>query len=254
MHGDHVSLAKKPELLAAGARRVARLADEESLTAQCVAAKISDTREALSSAVKACDDLAAQEFSASAAAFKTSKSGSKSKEGKSSSSSSSSSRKENDTLPPYLRQHRTHLAERLQAVESAQQEWLAKAEAQVRELCAHDGGDLKALRAAEDDLAVDSIGIGRRNGDNSGNENGSGSFNNNSSISTDKGNYSITLHGDLLTLRGRRDLIDLVHKRLGRLIQEDNLAQKLEDATERWVVVWVYASESEEGSGLLRCP
>jgi len=229
MHGDHVSLAKKPELLAAGARRVAHLAEEESLAAQCVAAKISDTREALASAVKACDSLAAQAPSPTAAASpKTSKKGSRKE---------ASEVSRCDSLSPYLRQHRIYLAERLQAVEQAQQEWLSKREAQVRELCACGGGDLSAVRAAEDDLAVDSLGLGNDNGG-AGNGNGSGSFNHNKSsrVKNDKGSYSTLLHGDFLTLRGRRDLIDLVHKRLARLVQEDSLAQKLEDATERCVL------------------
>lgn len=154
MHGDAVSLAKQPDLLAAAARRVARLLEEDALATLCAAAVASDARASLVAARAACDALATQEGEGPFPGPGSS--------GQGSSGSSGSQGQALPGLPAYLRAHQTSLAQRLRAVEALQAAWLADAEAAVRALCGINsggGGDLAAVLAAEQTLTA-GAGVG----------------------------------------------------------------------------------------------
>lgn len=154
MHGDAVSLAKQPDLLAAAARRVARLLEEDALATLCAAAVASDARASLVAARAACDALATQEGEGPFPGPGSS--------GQGSSGSQESQGQALPGLPAYLHAHQTSLAQRLRAVEALQAAWLADAEAAVRALCGINsggGGDLAAVLAAEQTLTA-GAGVG----------------------------------------------------------------------------------------------
>lgn len=185
MHGDVISLAKKPDLLAFGTRRVERLAEEKALMAVCVDAVVSDTREALEAAAAACEVLAnkagegpltpswlsslssspqkglmgqkAQRDGGSPAKDGSSSKDAK-KEGdevKEASASSASSEGSIPGLPPHLQDQQARVSARLEVVRADQQAWTDEAEAGLKRLCdAESGGDLDAILAAEESLLV----------------------------------------------------------------------------------------------------
>jgi len=181
MHGDVISLAKKPDLLACGTRRVARLAEEKALTAVCVDAVVSDTRVALEAAAAACEVLANRvgegpltppsslsSLSSSSSSpqkgllKQKAKNGSSSKdahkgEGEKEKEASSSASSEGSIpgLPPHLQEQQARVLKRLEVVRADQQAWTNEAEAGLKQLCdAESGGDLDAILAAEESLLV----------------------------------------------------------------------------------------------------
>ena len=189
MHGDVISLAKKPDLLAVGTRRVERLSEEKALMAVCVDAVVSDTRVALEAAAAACEVLAnkvgegplssllsslspqkgllgqkAQKEGGSPTKDESRSRGAKAeneggtdKEGaKGEASSSSSSEASIPGLPPHLLEQQARVTKRLETVRADQQAWTDEAEAGIKQLCDAEGGggDLDAILAAEESLLV----------------------------------------------------------------------------------------------------
>jgi len=193
MHGDVISLAKKPDLLAVGTRRVERLSEEKALMAVCVDAVVSDTRVALEAAAAACEVLANKEGEGPLTASsllsslspqkgllgqkaqkevgsptkdesrsrgaKAENEGGTDKEGakgEASSSSSSSSEASIPGLPPHLLEQQARVTKRLETVRADQQAWTDEAEAGIKQLCDAEGGggDLDAVLAAEESLLV----------------------------------------------------------------------------------------------------
>ena len=190
MHGDVISLAKKPDLLAVGTRRVERLSEEKALMAVCVDAVVSDTRVALEAAAAACEVLAnkvgegplssllsslspqkgllgqksqkeggspSKDESRSRGA-KAENEGGTDKEGAKDDTSSSSSSSEASIpgLPPHLLEQQARVTKRLETVRADQQAWTDEAEAGIKQLCDAEGGggDLDAILAAEESLLV----------------------------------------------------------------------------------------------------
>ena len=190
MHGDVISLAKKPDLLAVGTRRVERLSEEKALMAVCVDAVVSDTRVALEAAAAACEVLAnkvgegplssllsslspqkgllgqkAQKEGGSPTKDESRSRGAKAeneggtdKEGAKGEASSSSSSSEASIpgLPPHLLEQQARVTKRLETVRADQQAWTDEAEAGIKQLCDAEGGggDLDAVLAAEESLLV----------------------------------------------------------------------------------------------------
>ena len=190
MHGDVISLAKKPDLLAVGTRRVERLSEEKALMAVCVDAVVSDTRVALEAAAAACEVLAnkvgegplssllsslspqkgllgqkAQKEGGSPTKDESRSRGAKAeneggtdKEGAKDDTSSSSSSSEASIpgLPPHLLEQQARVTKRLETVRADQQAWTDEAEAGIKQLCDAEGGggDLDAVLAAEESLLV----------------------------------------------------------------------------------------------------
>jgi hypothetical protein len=190
MHGDVISLAKKPDLLVVGTRRVERLSEEKALMAVCVDAVVSDTRVALEAAAAACEVLAnkvgegplssllsslspqkgllgqksqkeggspSKDESRSRGA-KAENEGGTDKEGAKDDTSSSSSSSEASIpgLPPHLLEQQARVTKRLETVRADQQAWTDEAEAGIKQLCDAEGGggDLDAILAAEESLLV----------------------------------------------------------------------------------------------------